>query len=355
VRNTQLFYVEMLGTSRYNVMNIHIFQGVFMEDNKCMVSVLCTAFNHGEYIAQTLESFVNQKTDFMFEVLINDDVSSDDTAAIILEYAEKYPHIIRPFIQEKNLFSQGINVYDLVFYPNVRGKYIALCEGDDYWTDDTKLQRQVDFLESHPEYTACVHNTVAHMCDGSAPDTTIVPPGEDRDIPFETIIKGMSHSFHTSSILARSQYLINPPEFRNVACRYGFSDYPKALWLAMNGKVRFLERNMSVYRIASNPGSWSSKVGGQYKRLKEFITGEIEMMRAMMPLLNDEQTVLVKKEMLLREFELLDIIGQVDKMVKAPYLEIYRTKDLKYRIKHTLKRLFPAWHRRYRRKMGYGD
>ena len=108
-------------------------------ENTCMVSVLCTAYNHGEYIAQALESFVTQQTDFPFEVLVNDDVSSDNTADIIRQYAGKYPHIIRPFIQEKNLYSQGINIYDHVFYPNVRGKYIALCEGDDFWSDPMKL------------------------------------------------------------------------------------------------------------------------------------------------------------------------------------------------------------------------
>ena len=95
----------------------------------CLVSVLCTAYNHEEYIRDALESIVTQQTDFPFELLVNDDASTDGTAAIIREYAEKYPDIVRPFYQEKNLYSQDIDIYYAVFFPNARGKYVAFCEG----------------------------------------------------------------------------------------------------------------------------------------------------------------------------------------------------------------------------------
>ncbi len=128
-----------------------------MDKNDCLVSILCTAYNHEQYIRSALESFVSQKTNFAFEVLVNDDASSDGTAAIIREYEEKYPEIIRPFYQVENQFSKGIGyIYENIFYPKARGKYFAFCEGDDYWTDESKLQRQADFLESHPDYSACV-------------------------------------------------------------------------------------------------------------------------------------------------------------------------------------------------------
>ena len=107
----------------------------------CKVSVVCTAYNHEKYLRDALESFVGQETDFPFEVLVNDDASTDGTAAILREYAERYPAIIRPFYQEKNIFSRGGNIYDEVFYPVARGEYIAACEGDDRWTDPHKLQR----------------------------------------------------------------------------------------------------------------------------------------------------------------------------------------------------------------------
>ena len=326
-----------------------------MENNKCMVSVLCTAYNHGEYIAQALESFVTQQTDFAFEVLVNDDLSTDNTAQIIREYAERYPNIIRAFIQEKNLYSQGINIYDHVFYPNVKGKYIALCEGDDYWSDPMKLQMQVNFLEANPDYSACVHNTTINFCDNSAEDRPFVPVSADRDIPFEQVVKGMSHAYHTSSILCHRDYLINSPDFKAVAVKYGFSDYPIGIWLSMKGKVRFLERSMSVYRVASNAGSWSHGVGRQYRSLKRFITGEIEMFKALMPHLDGAWLEAAKNELLEREFELLYIEGKVHEMVKPPYLAIYKKKDFKYRTKQFIKRRLPFLHNIYRKNKGYED
>lgn len=326
-----------------------------MENNTCMVSVLCTAFNHSEYIAQALESFVSQQTSFPFEVLVNDDCSSDNTAEIIRQYAEKYPHIIRPFIQEKNLYSQGINIYDHVFYPNARGKYIALCEGDDYWSDPMKLQLQVDFLENNPDYSACVHNTKITFCDGSAEDKDYVPQQGDRDIPFEHVVKGMGISYHTSAILSRREYLVKSPDFKTVATKYGFSDYPIGIWLSMKGKVRFMERSMSVYRVASNSGSWSHGVGRRYGSLKRFIQGEIAMFEALLPHLNSEQLPHAQHELLERKFELLYIEGKVHEMVKPPYLEIYKRKDPKYRFKCFIKRSLPFVHNIYRKNRGYED
>ena len=141
-----------------------------MEENiTCKVSVLCATYNHEEYLRQTLDSFLNQKTDFPFEVLVNDDASTDSTGDIIREYAAKYPDVIRPFYQKENLYSRRINLYDVVFFPACRGEYIAVCEGDDYWNDPEKLQLQVNWLDTHPEYSACVHNSIGWIPIRSIP------------------------------------------------------------------------------------------------------------------------------------------------------------------------------------------
>ena len=203
----------------------------------CKVSVLCATFNHEEYLRQTLDSFIAQKTDFPFEVLVNDDASTDSTADILREYAERYPEIIRPFYQKENLCSRRMNVYDLVFFPAARGEYIALCEGDDYWNDPEKLQRQADWLDIHPEYSACVHNSIGKFSD--QPDRVLFAQDGDRDIPFEQVINGMSHAYHTSSILARREFILNPPDYRNVAYEKGyFTDYAIGVRLCLEGKVR---------------------------------------------------------------------------------------------------------------------
>lgn len=124
---------------------------------KPLVSISCTTYNHASFIRQCLDGFVIQKTLFPFEILIHDDASTDGTQDIIAEYEKKYPDIIKPIYQQDNQYSKGIPIGVTFNFPRAHGKYIAMCEGDDYWTDPLKLQKQVDFLESHPDYVMCSH------------------------------------------------------------------------------------------------------------------------------------------------------------------------------------------------------
>ena len=152
----------------------------------CMVSVICITYNHEAYIGEALESFLAQKTDFAVEILVNDDASTDRTAEIVRAYAERFPDRIRAFLQTENQFSKGGNIENDILLPHARGKYVAFCEGDDYWSNPEKLQRQVDFLERHPDYSACTHETVIHYCDGSAQDELFTKrwnkSEDDRDL-----------------------------------------------------------------------------------------------------------------------------------------------------------------------------
>jgi len=130
-----------------------------------LLSIVCPAYNQAAFIAQTLDGFLSQQTSFSYEILIHDDASTDDTARIIAQYTERHPTIIRPFYQQVNQYSQGIPcVPDL--FAKARGRYIAYCEADDYWTDPRKLQLQVDFLESHPDYVITYHDAVAFDQNG---------------------------------------------------------------------------------------------------------------------------------------------------------------------------------------------
>ena len=128
-------------------------------DNQIVVSIQCLTYNHALYIRQCLDGFVMQKTNFRFEAIVHDDASTDGTQDIIREYEKKYPDIIKPIYQKENQYSKGIPgfITNLVS-SKCKGKYIAICEGDDYWIDPNKLQMQVDFLESHPEYSMCFHD-----------------------------------------------------------------------------------------------------------------------------------------------------------------------------------------------------
>lgn len=126
--------------------------------DEVMVSVLCTAYRHEPYLRQCLDGIVSQQAGFRFEAIVHDDASPDGCSSIIEDYARRYPDIIRPIYQTENQYSKTHDLYRTILFPAARGKYVAICEGDDYWTDPHKLQKQVDLLEKEPEcglvYTA---------------------------------------------------------------------------------------------------------------------------------------------------------------------------------------------------------
>lgn len=127
---------------------------------RILVSIRCLVYNHEPYLRQCLDGFVMQKTNFAFEAIVHDDASTDGSAEIIREYAEKYPDIIKPIYETENQYSKKDGslgrIMNAAIHPDA--KYIAFCEGDDYWIDPYKLQKQFDFMENHPDYVLCVHN-----------------------------------------------------------------------------------------------------------------------------------------------------------------------------------------------------
>lgn len=123
-----------------------------------MVSICCSTFNHDKFIEDALNGFLMQETNFPVEILINDDCSSDKTVEHIQRYVKKYPKLIKPVYQQTNQYSKGIKPLTQALLPRCKGKYTAFCEGDDFWTDKFKLQKQVDFLENNPEYAMCYTN-----------------------------------------------------------------------------------------------------------------------------------------------------------------------------------------------------
>lgn len=162
--------------------------------NKPLVSICCITYNHAPFIRKCLEGFLMQKAPSCVpkdakmsdwcEILIHDDCSTDGTTEIVKEYAAKYPDLIFPLYEEENQYSKGkAGKIDLYNYERAKGKYIAYCEGDDYWTEPLKLQRQVDFLESHPDYSVTFHRCKhVNVSDGSEKDDDcgfLFPDNED--------------------------------------------------------------------------------------------------------------------------------------------------------------------------------
>lgn len=225
-----------------------------------LVSVYCLTYNHEKYVRSALDGFVNQKTDFEYEVFVHDDASTDMTASIILEYAEKYPNIIKPIIQKENQYSKGVNIIDKYILPLMSGKYVAICEGDDYWCDERKLQKQVDFLENHPNYVACTHNSFVH--DQMSGKKGLYPKiFYNCSMSMKRIIK-WKKVFQTSSVMYRRNIKGGAPVYMRVI--NGIRDFNLALWLRLNGKIHYMAVPMSVYR-RNVEGSWTIRNKNQNK------------------------------------------------------------------------------------------
>lgn len=187
-----------------------------------------------------------QQTTFRFEVIVNDDASTDGTAAIIRDYAEKYPSIIKPIYQSKNLYKTHKDVLTRLMNSRMRGKYIAMCEGDDYWTDPLKLQKQVDFLEAHPDYSMCFHNAVEHWEDGSR-DDALFSSVEERDYTGPEIYGRWM--VPTASVVFRRS-VIDSALYRKASAnkKIFFGDIRLFLTCAAMGRMRGMSDVMSVYR-----------------------------------------------------------------------------------------------------------
>lgn len=225
-------------------------------DNSFLVTVYCPTYNHENYIRDALDGILMQKTDFHFEVIVHDDASIDGTVDIIKEYQREYPEIIRPIFQSVNQYSQGHRIFSTFVLPKSVGKYVAVCEGDDYWTDERKLQKQVDYLENHPECALCVCAT--KFLDSQSRKTIDYPQSEENKVySTEDIIKaGGGGLFHTVSFVYRKRYAYVFPDFFT---KYTFGDYPVAIFLSMQGTVYYLKDVMAVHRV-NVPNSWTSKV-----------------------------------------------------------------------------------------------
>lgn len=218
------------------------------------LSVVCLAYNAAPYIRQALDGFLMQKTRFPFEVLIHDDASTDGTADIIREYAERFPDIVRPVFQRENQFSKGVAASSAFLWPLIRGKYVAMCEGDDYWTDPLKLQKQVDWLDAHPDSSVCFHPVVVHFEDGSHKDSAYPMPKDCPDgFTFEGLLR---HNFiQTNSVVFRWKLKGREDEVpTDITPRDWFTN----LLHAEKGPIGFIPEAMGVYRRHQGGVWWNS-------------------------------------------------------------------------------------------------
>lgn len=250
-----------------------------MSQYGAVVTVYCMTYNHESYIEKTLEGFVSQQTNFRFKVIVHDDASTDGTAEIVRKYAEKYPDIIFPIFQTENKYSQHISIFDNFIKPELEGRYIAVCEGDDYWCDMQKLQMQYDYMEQHPECALCVHNTKRIDADGKELHKLFNESLIDVDYTTdEIIVAGGGGLFHTSSFFMRTKSRFAFPDEFKIS---GIGDYPLSIWLSVDGKyVHYIGKVMSAYRMKV-PGSWTSRNANTYDKKIAFRKDSIDAIKRM--------------------------------------------------------------------------
>jgi len=210
------------------------------------VSIVCISYNQEKYIAQALDGFVSQKVNFNFEAIVADDCSTDSTSKIINEYAKKYPNIIKPVLRKKNIGVQA-NLIDAL--KRATGDYIALCEGDDFWTDEHKLQKQVDFLDKNDDYSLCFHPVSIIYDNKEQPDAIF--PVEKDGFTLEKLLK--SNYIQTNSVMYRRR------EYNTIPLNILPIDWYLHLFHAQFGKIGFINQNMSSYRRHAGGIWWGSK------------------------------------------------------------------------------------------------
>lgn len=234
-----------------------------MNNSKPLLSICCITYNHEDYIRDAIEGFLSQKTTFPIEILIHDDASTDNTAEIITEYQQKYPDIIKPILQKENQYSKGITGMNSRFnISRAEGKYVAFCEGDDYWTDSNKLHKQVDFMEKNTEY-GLTHSDF----DEFIQDRKILLPDRNKRLGknspqvagnvFENQLYFDKYHVRTVTACIRKDLAVEATKSIKQLMDQGvpLGDYPLFLELSKQTKFKYFDESMAVHRILTESAS----------------------------------------------------------------------------------------------------
>ena len=294
------------------------------ENSNILVAIHCLVYNHEPYLRECLEGFVMQKTNFRFVAVVHEDVSTDKSADIIREYAEKYPDIIKPIFETENQWSKHDGSLDRIMNDAIAAtgaKYIAFCEGDDYWTDPHKLQKQVDYMESHPECSLCFHGV--KILDET---THKLEPDFLEDVPYSDsgVKLARGNYIHTVSVLIRSN--IGVLDFFQKLGRLSMGDQIIYHICAQSGTMVKIPDIMAVYRIGS--GLWSNS-NDAYRYLMSVIS-----LSKTIPLLTNDEVRQALDETIYKYADVvLNIVAEKDKEIEKYH------RSFSYRIKNKLKRI----------------
>lgn len=216
------------------------------------VSVCCIIYNHEQFVSQCIESVLIQETRFPVEIIIHDDASTDSTPEIIENYSKKYPDLIKVVQQTENQRSKGHKILQLIL-PQTVGEFIAVCEGDDYWTEPEKLQIQYDLLKENHEISACFHDCVSvEESNGEYTIKNHITWPSD-EVETRDLLNG-NPAMTCSAYIRRSAFPESPEVFNGLK----MGDFPFWILISLKGRISWIHQNMGVYRIHSS-GVWSNK------------------------------------------------------------------------------------------------
>lgn len=306
-------------------------------DEKLMVSVVCLTYNHENFIADAIESFLMQKIDFKIEILIYDDASTDRTADIIRKYESKYPDIIKPIYQTVNQYSKGVFVENFNL-DRVQGKYVATCEGDDFWTDPYKLQKQVDYMENNSDCSMCVHAAVRVSSIKKKVVSNIRPSRKSKVLSIEEIIEGGGDLIATNSIIfSREKILDIPPFYYNSP----IGDYPLVIHGALQGTVYYMDDNMSAYRVGVE-GSWTEKQAASFERKKKNVESVEKMLDEINEYTNFQFNKVITQTKQRNKVCILLEQGKKKEAKQDQYIEQYKKLSFKRKASLQFKYQFPT-------------
>lgn len=309
-------------------------------EHKIEVSVVCNVFKHEPYLRDTLDGFVMQKTNFPFDVLVHDDASPDGSADIIREYEAKYPDLFKPIYQTENQYSQKRPINVTFQIPRIQSKYVAICEGDDYWTDPEKLQKQYDFMEAHPEYSMCLCSTEwMNLRTGVVEKRGCIDA--DMDITLEDVLleKGKGRFFQSAAVFVRTEVFTQRPDWFT---KFPIGDYPLAVNAALHGKIRMLADKMTVYRYYS-ANSWTVRMDNDEARARISLR-MIEGLEALDEATGGEHAAMIAQRIRKHEYTYALMTHNLKEIRHGKLKDMYRSRSFLYRLSDVTRCKYPRFY-----------
>lgn len=295
--------------------------------NNPKVTVVCITYNQEKYIGQALDSFLMQKTNFPFEIVVHDDKSTDGTIKILESYQKKYPDIVSLVVEKENQFGKKSVDFIRQMYSNARGEYVAVCEGDDFWTDENKLQKQVDFLDRKKDYAVCFHPVRVFYEDGAAQDSIF--PEETSGFTAQKLVEG--NYIQTNSVMYRKQ------QKYEVLTEYLMPlDWYYHLYHAQFGKIGFINKVMSAYR-RHDAGIWWNDSANRTQSLNRYGEAQLifyrKVLELKLPGVDNFDPIIEKAKGLMVEISSNDkVLNRLDVIAKfpefvVPLMEAIKSRD----------------------------